>query len=101
LPPPDLPSPWPGRYDLPAPPPSGLFDEAVFAFEPAARVWFGWEARRPLTVVARLQKRFAGENVDPAILDRVWQGIQQVRPAGVRAALAIEEEIVRGGKDDG
>jgi hypothetical protein len=101
LPPPDLPSPWPGRYDLPAPPPSGLFDEAVFAFEPAARVWFGWEARRPLTVVARLQKRSVDENIDPAILDRVWQGIQQVRPAGVRAALAIEEEIVRGGKYDG
>jgi hypothetical protein len=29
----------------------------------------------------------------------VWQGIQQVRPAGVRAVLAVEEEIVRGGND--
>jgi hypothetical protein len=97
LPPPDLPAPWPGRFDLP----SSIFDEAVFAFEPAARVWFEWESRRPLTVVARLQKRSAGENIDPAILDRVWQGIQQVRPAGVRAALAVEEEIVRGGNYDG
>jgi hypothetical protein len=101
LPPPDLPAPWPGRYDLPAPPPSGIFDEGVFAYEPAARVWFEWRARRPLTVAARLQRRSPGENLDPAILDRVWQGIQQVRPAGVRAVLAIEEEIVRGGNEGG
>lgn len=101
LPPPERPAPWPGRYDLPEPPPSGVFDEAVFAYEPAARVWFEWEARRPLTVAARLQRRFIGENIDPAILDRVWQGIQQVRPAGVHAVLAVEEEIVRGGNDDG
>lgn len=99
LPPPDLPAPLPGRYDLPAPPPSGIFDEAVFAYEPAARVWFEWKARRPLTVAARLQRKSIGESIDPAILDRVWQGIQQVRPAGVRAVLAVEEEIVRGGND--
>ena len=99
LPPPARPAPFPGRYDLPAPPPSGIFDEAVFAFEPAARVWFEWKARRPLTVAARLQRKSLGENIDPAILDRVWQGIQQVRPAGVRAVLAVEEEIVRGGDD--
>jgi hypothetical protein len=37
--------------------------------------------------------------MDPAVLDRVWQGIQQVRPAGVQAVLAVEEEIVRGGDD--
>jgi hypothetical protein len=99
LPPPDLSAPLPGRYDLSAPPPSGIFDEAVFAYEPAARVWFEWKARRPLTVAARLQKKFIGENMDPAILDRVWQGIQQARPAGVQAVLAVEEEIVRGGND--
>ena len=100
-PPPELPAPWPGRYDMSAPPPHGLFDEAVFAFEPAARVWFELESRRPLTVVARLQKRTADENIDPAVLDRVWQGIQQVRPAGIRAALAVGEEIVRGGMENG
>jgi hypothetical protein len=99
LPPPDLPAALPGRYDLPAPPPSSIFDEAVFAYEPAARVWFEWKARRPLTVAARLQRKSTGESIDPAILDRVWQGIQQVRPAGVRAVLAVEEEIVRGGDD--
>ncbi len=101
LPPPDLPAPFPGRYDLPEPPPSGNFDEAVFAYDPAARVWFEWNARRPLTVAARLQRRSTGENIDPAILERAWQGIQQVRPAGVRAVLAVEEEIVRGGSSDG
>jgi hypothetical protein len=99
LPPPDLPAPFPGRYDVPAPPPSGNFDEAVFAYEPAARVWFEWKSRRPLTVAARLQRKIVGESIDPAILDRVWQGIQQVRPAGVLAVLAVEEEIVRGGND--
>jgi hypothetical protein len=97
LPPPDLPAPLPGRYDLPVP--SGIFDEAVFAYKPAARVWFEWNAGRPLTVAARLQRKFTGESIDPAILDRVWQGIQQVRPAGVRAVLAVEKEIVRGGTD--
>ena len=101
LPPPDLPAPLPGRYDLPRPPPSGIFDEAVFAYEPAARVWFEWNARRPLTVAARLQRKSTGESIDPAVLDRVWQGIQQVRPAGVRAVLAVEEEIVRGGNEMG
>ncbi|MCP4656404.1 MAG: hypothetical protein GY856_13405, partial [bacterium] len=96
LPPPEAPAAWPGRYDLPAPPPSSHFDESVFAFVPAARVWLTWEARRPLAVLARLKRRREGEVIDPAIVERVWQGLQQVRPAGVRIALAVEEEIVRG-----
>ena len=33
--------------------------------------------------------------IDPSIVDRVWQGIQQVRPAGVRVRLAVEEDIVK------
>jgi hypothetical protein len=47
-------------------------------------------------VLVRLQTTVSGEVVDPAVLDRVWQGIQQVRPAGVPALLAVDEEIVRG-----
>jgi hypothetical protein len=69
--------------------------DAVFPFPPAARVWFAWEERRPLTLLVRLRAD-AGEAVGPEILDRVWQGIQQVRPAGLRALLAVNEEIVRG-----
>lgn len=96
LPPPEAAAPWPGRYDLIAPPPASHFDQSVFAFAPAARVWLTWKARRPLTVLARLRRRREGEVIDPAIVERVWQGIQQVRPAGVRVALAVEEAIVRG-----
>ena len=96
LPPPVLPTALAeGRYDMPAPMPSN-FDQAVFAFNPSARVSFTWETRLPLSVVVRLKKTSVDENIDPAIIDRVWQGIQQVRPAGVRALLAVEENIVRG-----
>ena len=107
--PPDLPAPWPGRYNLfdffsLENVEQALVDTAnrvtVFAFKPAARVWASWEARRPLTVLARLKKRTPNENIDPAVIDRVWQGMQQVRPAGVRTMLAIEETIVRG-KENG
>jgi hypothetical protein len=46
-------------------------------------------------VLVRLKKVAANESLDPSIIDRVWQGIQQVRPAGVRVRLAVEEEIIR------
>src|SRR5690606_27998160 len=32
-----------------------LFDDAAFAFNPAARVWMSWRARHPLSVLARLR----------------------------------------------
>ncbi|MBV9773315.1 MAG: PQQ-like beta-propeller repeat protein [Gemmatimonadetes bacterium] len=98
LPPPQREAPYPGRYDATAPP-AGYFDQVVYAFPPAARVWFGWEERRPLTALVRLRERFAGESLDPVVVDRVWQGIQQVRPAGVRVLLALGETIVRGKQD--
>jgi hypothetical protein len=41
----------------------------------------------------RLKKIKPDESLDPSVLDRVWQGIEQVRPAGVRVHLALEEEI--------
>ena len=78
------------------PPPVSDFDESVFAFNPSARLWLEWEARRPATVLVRLKKRSADEHLDPAIVDRVWKGIEQVRPAGVRAMLAFEEDMVGG-----
>jgi hypothetical protein len=102
--PPDDPSeieeplPEPGRYfddETVGVPPFGEFNHEVFAYKPAARIWLTWEAKRPLTVLTRLRKRSPDDNFDPAALDRVWQGIRQVRPAGVRAMLAVDDVIVR------
>ncbi len=96
LPPPDLTAPDSGRYDLQTPTPPSDFDETIFAYNPAARVWFEWQTSQPLQIVVRLKKLSASEQIDPVILDRVRQGIQQVRPAGARVMLAVEEDIVRG-----
>jgi hypothetical protein len=96
LPEPRASAPDSARFDRITPPASN-FDETIFAFDPTARVWFEFGARQSLAVLVRLKKRAANEQIDPAIVDRVWQGIQQVRPAGVRAMLAVEETIVRGG----
>jgi len=94
-PPPDLDAPSEGRYDLITPPPESDFDRAVFAYLPAARVWFEWQSQLPLSVLVRLKKAAPDETIDPAMVDRVWQGIQQVRPAGVSVRLAVEEDIVK------
>jgi hypothetical protein len=88
--------PDPGRFDETAPDAdAGAFGAAVFAFPPAARVAFEWTPRRPLSVLARLGQGPGAEAVEPAVVDRVWQGLQQVRPAGVQVALAIDGTIVR------
>lgn len=84
-----------GRFDLSAGP-RGVYDNSVFTYPPAASVWIEWRARRPFTVLARLRRRFDDEVIDPAILDRVWRGMNQVRPAGVKLLLAVEETVVRG-----
>lgn len=90
-PPPDRDiDPESGRYDhqtLPA----SEFDSALFAFNPAAKVWFGWGTRRPQTVLARLNRRSPTEAIDPVILQRVLQGMEQVRPAGVQVSLVVNE----------
>jgi hypothetical protein len=92
--PPDA-EPDPGRWDERAPEDAGEFDEAVFAFPPAARVGLEWQPRRPLAMLARLARSSPQDQIDPAVLDRVFQGLQQVRPAGARAALAVDGAIVR------
>ncbi len=69
------------------------FDEVVFAYKPAARVWMVLKPSLPCAVLVRLKRLSAGENIDPAIVDRVKQGIELVRPAAVRVAVAVEEEI--------
>jgi len=99
LPPPQIAEAIPGRYEVLTPPPpvkfNVKFNEAVFAYPPVVRIWHLIDEARPLSVLVRLQKRTDGEQFDPVILDRVWQGIQQVRPAGVFVQLAVAEEIVR------
>ena len=92
------PDPEPGRYDQGLPDPldeQSEFDEAVFAFPPAARVGFAWDPKRPLSIEVRLGSRGPNDSIDPAALDRVFDGMKQVRPAGVRAVLAVGEKPVR------
>jgi len=85
-------APYEGRYlaELLAP------STAVFAFNPAARVWLQWRPRAPLAVTVRLARAAPGEQIDPLILDRVYNELQRVRPAGVRVYLAVDEMIERG-----
>ncbi len=92
------PDPEPGRYDQGLPDPldeQSEFDEAVFAFPPAARVALAWDPKQPLSVEVRLGSRGPNDSIDPAALDRVFDGMKQVRPAGVRAVLAVGEKPVR------
>jgi hypothetical protein len=72
------------------------FDEVVFAYPPEARVRLQWSPRRLLSVKVNLQRRQPDEQLDPIITDRVWQGLQQVRAAGVRMVLALDDDIVKG-----
>ena len=88
--------PGPGRFDIGSPEPAIEYDDAVFAFAPAARVWFEWSAGQARVVIAHLGRRFKQEPIDPGLIDQVWRSMQLVRPAGVRTLLAIEDVIVRG-----
>jgi len=92
----DAHSPYPGRHRAYAPSPKESEYDQVFAYKPAAEVWLQWRPRKPLSALVRLQKRKPSESIHPALLDRVWQGIQYVRPVGVNVLLAVENEIVKG-----
>lgn len=95
VPPPEHDSPYPGRFQIVDMTPYQL-DQMVFAYDPAAIVKFQWENNKPLRVLVRLLKRDQDDVIDPAIVDRVWQGISKVKPAGVNIRLAVDEKIVRG-----
>ena len=93
LPPPESSqAPFEGRYLAT---PDGP-ETAVFAFCPAARLWFSWQPRAPLAVTVRLARSAADEQIDPQILDRVWNELQRVKPAAVAVYLAVNETIERG-----
>jgi hypothetical protein len=49
-----------------------------------------------VTVQVRLFMRNAEDHIDPAIIDRVWAGINQVKPAGVPVLLSVEGSLVKG-----
>jgi hypothetical protein len=95
LPPPDQSlAPFEGRY-LDA---NTVADfDKVFAFCPAATVWMRWAPRATHSVTVRLERTGAGEVINGAVLDRLWVGLNRVRPAGVAVRVAVGEEIVRGG----
>ena len=95
VPPPDHDAPYPGRFQIIDLTPFQL-DQMVFAYNPSAIVKFQWENNKPLRVLVRLFKRNKDDVIDPAIIDRVWQGIHKVKPAGVNIRLAVDEKIVRG-----
>jgi len=96
-PPPDTEvDPESGRYDLTLPPPPSNFDSSVFAFNPAAKVWLQWPSVQPRVALVRLSARSPGEQLDPVVVDRLWQQIQIVRPVGVQIQLALEETILKG-----
>jgi hypothetical protein len=89
-------APLEGRYLTAA---EAVLLDSVFAYNPAARVTFRWRPRAALSVIVRLERRAPDETISDAVLDRVWDAIGQVRPAGVRVILAVDTEAVRGGQD--
>lgn len=108
-PPPELDAPFAGRYDRPQPAaadaaadeiadaaqPEGHFDQAVFAYPPAVRLSLSWSLRRAASLLVRLVRRAGEPPLDPAVIDRVVDGIRRARPAGVRAVLAVDETMVK------
>jgi hypothetical protein len=82
--------PEPDRFEI------TRWTRGLVAFPTAAKVRMEWQPTQRLSVAARLRPRSAEEAIEPAVLDRVFDGISQVRPAGVRAVLAVDETIVRG-----
>jgi len=46
-------------------------------------------------VQVRLFKR-AGQDIDPAITDRVWAGLQRAKGAGIPVALLVEGDLIHG-----
>jgi len=96
FPPPDMTDVWPGRYRDHATAEDGRYDESVFAYLPSAKITMVYDNALTLGVNVRLFRRGPEDAIDPAILDRVYQGIERVRPAGVPVTLSVENKLVRG-----
>ena len=97
-------TPYPGRFREASPEPkipalpAGRYDDVVYSYLPAAKVKFTWPEKKPFSLLVRLTKRSTDEVIHPAVLDRVWQGVEKVKPAGAHISLAVEHTIVRGVK---
>ena len=98
VPPPEREAAYPGRYRISKPALDGEYGTSMFAYCPSAKVEMEWSEGRSVSVLVRIYKRNSSEAIDPAIIDRVWQGIERVRPAAVDVRLAVEGQIVRGEK---
>jgi len=96
VPPPEHAPVYPGRYRNDASLPDGRFDESVYAYNPCAHVAMHYLSGPAVTVQVRLFMRSADDHIDPAIIDRVWAGINQVKPAGVPVLLSVEGSLVKG-----
>ncbi|ONG58586.1 hypothetical protein BKE38_02795 [Pseudoroseomonas deserti] len=73
-------------------------EDQVFSFDPSAKIWIGWQPRAAFSVTLRLQPAAATETMADPVLDRLQQGLDRVRPAGVRVRIALGETVVRGGE---
>jgi hypothetical protein len=96
FPPPEIDDVYPGRYRNQKSSVDGRFDESVFAYCPSAMVTMIYDNPLAMAVCVRIFKRDDSDSIDPVIIDRVYRGINQVRPAGVPVKLAVEGKLIYG-----
>jgi hypothetical protein len=70
--------------------------DKVFSYNPAARVRFAWQPHAPFSITVRLDKPIPDETLPGAVLDRIQDATNRVRPAGAHVRLAFGEQIMRG-----
>ncbi|AVO36355.1 two-component regulator propeller domain-containing protein [Pukyongiella litopenaei] len=92
-PPAERTAPWEGRYLSSKE--RAMLDQ-VFAFNPAARVTFRWQPRAPFSITVRLDRPDPAETLPGAVLDRVFEAADRVRPAAAQLRLAFGDPVVRG-----
>lgn len=100
FPPPGQSGPFPGHFrtEASAWQGDGLFNEAVFAYPPSARLWMIFPLAPKVGVRIRLFKLTPDQSVDPALVERVWALLVRTKAAGVPLQLAVEGSIVKGGQ---
>lgn len=69
---------------------------SVFAYHPSAKITMTWNENAPASILIRILTPDKSTVIDPAIIDRLWEGTQMVRPAGVKVAIALNTTIVKG-----
>jgi len=77
-------------YDQPHVNPGFDVDDELFAFNPASVSGWPGTSAAPLSVVAP-PPFAAGRKAGAGDTGRLWKGLESVRPAGVRALLAVDE----------